>query len=134
MKIEEHIKFWLESAEHDLEAAESLFAAERFDWCLFLGHLVLEKALKAIYVRDNDSQMPPRTHSLVKLAEKTTLPLTEEQKLFLDEVTDFNLEVRYPEYRNEFRRKCTRAFCEERFNKIKEYHKWLRSQLESGQS
>ena len=60
MEIEEHIRFWLDGADHDLDAAESLFAAEKFDWCLFLGHLVLEKALKAMYVRDNNSQMPPR--------------------------------------------------------------------------
>jgi HEPN domain-containing protein len=134
VKIEEHIGFWLEGAEHDLATAESLFAAEKFDWCLFLGHLALEKTLKAMYVRYNNNQMPPRTHSLVKLAEKTTLPLTEEQKLFLDEVTDFNLEVRYPEYKNEFRQKCTKVFCGERFNRIKEYYKWLKSQLESGRS
>jgi HEPN domain-containing protein len=134
MEIEEHIKFWMEGADHDLETAESLFLAGKFHWCPFLGHLVLEKTLKAIYVRDNNSQMPPRTHSLVRLAEKTILPLTKEEKLFLDEVTDFNLEVRYPEYKNEFREKCTRQFCEERFNKIKEYYKWLRSQLESGRS
>lgn len=78
--------------------------------------------------------MPPRTHSLVKPAEKTILPLTEKEEWFFDEVTDFNLEVSYPEYRNEFREKRTRAFCEERFNKIKEYHRGLRSRLESGQS
>ncbi len=93
---------------------------------------MLEKTLKALYARDNDNRTPPRAHSLVKLAEKTTLPLTEELKLFFDEVTDFNLEVRYPEYRNEFRNKCTKAFCEEKFDKIKERYKWLKSQLESG--
>ncbi len=134
MNIEEHIKFWIDSAEHDLDAAESLFATEKFDWCLFLGHLVLEKALKAVYVRDNSNRIPPRVHSLVRLAEKTALPLNEDLKLFFDEVTDFNLEVRYPEYRNEFRKKCTREFCEDKFNKIKEHFKWLKSQLESGQS
>jgi HEPN domain-containing protein len=132
--VEKHIEFWLESAEHDLDAAESLFSTEKFDWCLFLGHLVLEKTLKAVYVRDNNNRMPPRVHSLVRLAEKTALPLAEEMKLFLDEVTDFNLEVRYPEYRNEFREKCTRAFCEEKFTKIKEHYEWLKSQLESEQS
>jgi HEPN domain-containing protein len=35
MKIDEHIKYWLNSADHDLDAAESLFAAGKFDWCLF---------------------------------------------------------------------------------------------------
>ena len=60
--------------------------------------------------------------------------LTEEQRLFFDEVTDFNLEVRYPEYRNEFRKKCTKMFCDERLTRIKETYKWLKSQLEFGES
>ncbi|MBW1738486.1 MAG: HEPN domain-containing protein [Deltaproteobacteria bacterium] len=51
MKINEHIKYWLNSADHDLETAESLLAAEKFDWCLFLGHLVLEKALDNTFGR-----------------------------------------------------------------------------------
>ena len=80
MKIEEHIRFWIDGAEHDLGTAEELFSAEKFDWCLFLGHLVLEKALKAHYVQDNENQMPPRIHNLVKLAEKTLLPLSEPQR------------------------------------------------------
>lgn len=55
--------------------------------------------------------------------------LTEEQKLFLDEVNDFNLEVRYPEYRREFYKLCTKEFTESYFTKIKDFSKWLTSQI-----
>ncbi len=134
MKIEEHIQFWIDGADNDLDAAEKLFEAEKFDWCLFLGHLVLEKALKAHYVKDNENQMPPRIHNLVKLAEKTRIPLSEEKKVFLDEVSDFNLEVRYPEYKREFQRKCTREFCEQKLTKIKEHYTWLKSLIKSAKS
>jgi HEPN domain-containing protein len=134
MKIEEHIQFWIESADNDLDTAQKLFEAEKFDWCLFLGHLVLEKALKAHYVQDNENQMPPRIHNLVKLAEKTRIPLSEENRVFFDEVSDFNLQVRYPEYKREFQKKCTSEFCDEKFTKIKEHYKWLKSQLKSGKS
>jgi len=81
MKLEEHIQYWLGSADDDLDTAEKLFAVEKYDWCLFLGHLILEKALKAHYVQDNANQMPPRIHSLVKLAKKTHLVLDEESIL-----------------------------------------------------
>ncbi|MDZ7700146.1 MAG: HEPN domain-containing protein [Deltaproteobacteria bacterium] len=131
MKIQAHIQHWLNSADDDLDTAEKLFAVDKFDWCLFLGHLVLEKALKAHYVQDNDNRMPPRIHNLVKLAKKTRLVFTEEQTLFLDEVSDFNLEVRYPQYKKEFREKCTKEFCETKFTKIKEHYKWLKSQIRS---
>lgn len=129
MEINEHIRYWLNSADHDLDTAESLFSAGKFDWCLFLGHLVLEKGLKAFYVKDNQNRMPPKTHNLVKLAERTTIPLNDELKLFLDEVKDFNLEVRYPEYRQEFYKSCTKKFAEEYLDKIKEQYKWIKSQL-----
>ncbi len=104
MTKEEHITYWLESADHDLDTAESLFQSEKYDWCLFLAHLVLEKTLKAMYVAANEDNIPPRIHNLVRLAEVSSLDLSEEQRIFLDEVNDFNLEVRYPDYRQEFYR------------------------------
>ena len=131
MKREEHIDYWLSSADHDLDTAESLFAAEKFDWCLFLGHLVLEKALKALYVRDNDNRLPPKTHNLVKLAEKTTISLSLEQKIFFDEVNDFNIETRYPEYKQNFYERCTTEYTGNYFKKIKEQYRWLKSLIES---
>ena len=41
-----HIDYWLNSANHDLDVAETLFQNEKYDWCLFIAHLVLEKTLK----------------------------------------------------------------------------------------
>ena len=130
MKIEEHIQYWVESAGHDLESAESLYLSGKYDWSLFIGHLVLEKVLKGLYVRDNQNQLPPKTHNLVKLAENTNIVLNAEQKFFLDEVNDFNLEVRYPEYMREFYKKCTKDFAESYFIRIKEMFQWIKSQLE----
>ena len=131
MTTEEHIDYWIQSADRDLETAETLFASKRYDWCLFIAHLVLEKGLKAVYVRDNNNSIPPRIHNLVKLAEKTSLTLSDEQKLFFDKVSDFNLEVRYPDYRNEFYRECTMEYAETNFTKIKEHYQWLKSLLKS---
>lgn len=131
MEIDQHIKFWIDGADHDLEAAESLQASGKFDWCLFLGHLVLEKALKAAYVRDNLNRMPPRTHNLVKIAEATTLEIDEDNRVFLDEVTAFNLEVRYPDYKQEFFKKCTQEFCDTKIRQIRDFLQWLKDDLRS---
>ena len=129
MKLHDHIQFWLDSAEHDLETANSLFSTGKYDWCLFLGHLVLEKALKAVYVKDNENRLPPKTHNLVKLAEKTTIALNVGKKLFLDEVNDFNIEIRYPKYKQEFYKKCTQAYTSNKIEKVKELRSWLKKQL-----
>ena len=84
LKPKEHIEYWLRSAAHDLESAETLFEHNRYDWCLFLGHLVVE----AFFVRDNPNENVPFIHNLAKLAERTKLLLTEEQRTFLLEINN----------------------------------------------
>jgi HEPN domain-containing protein len=85
---------------------------------------VIEKTLKAFYVRDNKEQ-PPKIHNLVRLAEKTTLNLTKEQKQLLAEINHFNIEARYPEEKQSFFKLCTAEFTNDYFTKIKELYKWL---------
>ncbi|MEW5767120.1 MAG: HEPN domain-containing protein [bacterium] len=126
--MKRYIEYWLSSAAHDLEAAETLFQNKKYDWCLFIGHLVLEKVLKAFYVRDNQ-ESPPRIHNLVRLSEHTRLPLTEVQRQFLADVNDFNREVRYPDIKQKFYQMCTKEFTQEQFSKIKEMYQWLLSQM-----
>lgn len=130
MEIKEHIGYWLDSAEHDWDTVQSLFVAAKYDWCLFIGHLVLEKILKALYVQANHNQLPPKTHNLVKLARLSKLDLSMEQEILLDEINDFNLEVRYPQYKSEFYKKCTREFSEDYYQKINEMMIWLKFQIE----
>lgn len=45
MNKQEHINYWRGSAQHDFESAKSMFDMAKYDWCLFVGHLVLEKIL-----------------------------------------------------------------------------------------
>lgn len=128
MEKEQHIEYWLNLAAHDIEAAETLFQNKKYDWCLFIGHLVIEKVLKAFYVQNKD-EFPPKTHNLVRLAENTSLFLSEEQKQFLMEINRFNIEARYPDYKQSFYKLCTEEFTEEYFTKIKELYKWLLLQM-----
>lgn len=123
----EHIKYWLDSADHDLETAESMFQAAKYDWCLFIGHLVVEKTLKAIFVDRNNNNMPPKTHNLVRLAEISGLDLSQDQKILLDKITDFNIQTRYPDYKFNFYKICTEEYSQGYFSKIKEVSLWLRS-------
>ncbi len=129
MNIKEHVQHWLDGADHDWDTACSLFLSEKYDWCLFLGHLVLEKTLKALYIQDNNNQLPPKTHNLIKLVRHTNLTLTEDQENFLDEVSDFNQEARYPQYKYEFYKKCDKEFTEHYYHKIEEMKIWLKSQI-----
>jgi len=40
--MNKQVAYWINSAEPDFEVAEALFVAEKYDWCLFIAHLVLE--------------------------------------------------------------------------------------------
>ncbi len=128
MDEKQHIEYWLKSAAHDFDVAETLFRNEKYDWCLFIGHLVIEKVIKAFYVRER-GETPPKIHNLLRLAEKTSLSFSDEQKQLLGEINRFNIEVRYSDYKEDFYKLCTREFTEEYFTKIKELYKWLLLQM-----
>ncbi len=71
--------------------------------------------------------MPPKIHSLVRLADLSGLELSREQKNLLDKITDFNLQTSYPDYKLDFYKRCTKEYTSEYFGKIKELHQWLQS-------
>jgi len=129
MTQEEHIKYWVESSEHDLQTMDKLYSSGIYDWSLFIGHLALEKLLKALFVQNNANKIPPKLHNLVRLAEISKIELDENQRILLDRINDFNIEVRYPEYKNEFYKLCTKKFAKEHINSIKELNQWLKSRI-----
>ena len=98
MTKQDYIHYWTLTAEKDWDAVNSLFEKGNYVHSLFWAHLVLEKLLKAHWVKDNRDNIPPKVHNLKFLAEATTLPLTDEQFLFLMRMNDFQMEGRYPDY------------------------------------
>lgn len=129
MQISDHIQYWVKAAAHDMDVAEVLFPNKRYDWCLFLGHLVIEKILKAHFVRDKPDEPLPYIPNLSKIAEHTNLTLNNKQKSLLLEINQFNIRVRYPDYKFEFYKKCNEEFTTKYFKQIKELHQWLLAQL-----
>jgi len=102
MQTSDHVQYWLKAAAHDLDVAEILLQNKRHDWCLYIGHLVIEKLLKAHFARDNPVEPVPYIHNLSKLAEQKKLELSDTQKSLLLEINQFNIRVRYPDYKFEF--------------------------------
>ena len=47
--IDNIIYYWLDSAEQNYTTMQNLYNSKDYSWSLFLGHLVLEKILKALY-------------------------------------------------------------------------------------
>ncbi len=128
---EEHIEYWIKTAEHDLDAMQGIFDAGKYDWDLFVRHLVLEKILKALWVKDNEDNVPPKIHDLVRLANESKLNLSDIEKEFLLEVNDFNLEVRYLDYRLDFHKKCTKEFQKNISQKLKSIIMYSKKDLDN---
>ena len=84
--------------------------------------------LKALHVQAKGTEIP-RTHDLLRLAVLCGLNPTEEQKDALQEVTLFNLETRYDDYRRDFARKCTREFASDKIADIERTREWLRQEI-----
>jgi len=126
---EEHIKYWVDSSEYDLQASNNMLQSGYYVWCLFIGHLALEKILKSIFVQISDNKVPPKIHNLTKLAELSNLQLSKEQTGILDDVNIFHIEGRYAKYKTELYKLATKEFTNENFQKIKEQYLWLKSQI-----
>jgi len=118
------IDYWIDSANHDLDVSETLFHSGKYDWCLFIAHLVLEKILKAFYVK-NIGKLPPRIHDLVRMASMAEIEFDEDTLEFMDAVNTFNISTRYPDEKLKFYKICTHEFTEEHFQRIKEIYKCL---------
>ncbi|HQI73022.1 MAG: HEPN domain-containing protein [Smithella sp.] len=124
MEKQDIVKYWIASSDLDHEVMQSLFTNGYYSWSLFLSHLVIEKLLKAYYVKNIDENYP-RIHNLIEIAEKAALILSENQKVILEELTTFNLRARYPDYKNRFYKKATRQFTEDQISKVNGFRKWL---------
>ncbi len=128
MDIGKQVDYWEKSAELDLDTPKSLMKSKKFDWALFMGHLVLEKILKAIYVKKKET-FPPKTHNLLLLIKEIEIQISEEDSDFFEEVNTFNISTRYPDDQLKFYQLCTKEFTREKFEKIKEKYKWLKKEV-----
>jgi len=120
--------FLLESSDKDYQTMLHLYEAGDYMWSLFMGHLVIEKLLKAYYVSVKDENYP-LIHNLLRISEKSGLSLNEEQQDFFSTVTGFNISARYDDFKQSFYRKCTKEYTSIWIEKITNKRIWIRSQL-----
>jgi len=122
------VKYWTEMSDNDFETMIDLYSMKRFNWALFLGHLVIEKLIKAVFVLKNRKH-PPFIHDLLKLITKCNIQITEEQMDMLDTITTFNINARYDDYKSAFHKKCTPEYSQIWINNIKTLRVWIKEML-----
>jgi HEPN domain-containing protein len=66
--VKKTVFYWVEGAEYDLGVANAIFKARKYPYALFMGHLALEKLLKALVVKKKMAHAP-FSHSLPYIRE-----------------------------------------------------------------
>jgi HEPN domain-containing protein len=53
--LEKTIRYWHEGAKYDLGVSDAMFKTKKYPYALFMGHLALEKLLKAFVCQEYKS-------------------------------------------------------------------------------
>jgi HEPN domain-containing protein len=122
------VSYWLEGAKYDLGVANAMLKSKKYPYALFMGHLSLEKLLKAFVVKHTKAHAP-FSHSLPYLAEKSGVKIPEKILVKLREFMEFHFEARYPDANKAFYKKCTKAYTSGKLKEIKEVFIWVRAKL-----
>lgn len=126
INVQKQVEYWLTTAESDWDVARTILKAGRhLHHCLFFCHLVVEKHLKALIVK-NTTGFPPKTHALLFLAEKAGVELSKEDATFLATLNEFSLESRYPDFKFRAYKAATPARTRKLFDKTEEFAQWIR--------
>jgi HEPN domain-containing protein len=122
--IEKIVQYWKESSDQNYNTMQNLLRSGDYSWALFMGHLVLEKLLKAHYVKSTGKH-PFFTHDLLRLSRKSGLVTTKETEEWLDDISTFNLNARYDNYKQDFFQLCTKEFTFTWIERIEILRQWL---------
>ena len=122
------VNHWIESSDRDFQTMQNLYQSKDYSWSLFIGHLVIEKLLKAFYIK-NKQEHPIPIHDLTRIASKAGVECSEEILNQLDTITTFNINAIYDDVKQNFYLKCTKQFTKTWIDQITDLRKWIKSQL-----
>ncbi len=115
------MEYWFKSADEDYDTMLYMKVGKKNTWCLFMGHLVIEKLLKGLYAKNNvDDPIAPKIHNLILLSQKANLEVPTEIREKIQTINTFNISARYDDYRRSFDEKCTDDYTSEQVKNIEE--------------
>jgi HEPN domain-containing protein len=126
--LDKIIQHWIDTSQKDYQTMQNLMKSGDYSWAMFLGHLVLEKLLKAHFVKINKTHAI-FTHDLLRLATKSGLEFNEETSEWLDEISTFNINARYANYKQDFYKHCNKEFAILWAARIEKLRLWLIKKL-----
>ena len=128
MDIEKIYNHWITVADKDFSTMMNLYNSKDYHWALFVGHIVIERLMKAVVVK-NTKANAPFTHDLRRLSKLSQIEFEDQHIIWLDTITAFNINARYDSYKQAFYKKCTPNFTSEWISHIKELREWIKARL-----
>lgn len=123
------MEYWFKSSDEDYDTMLYMKAGKKNTWCLFMGHLVIEKLLKGLYAKNNlNDPIAPKIHNLILLSQKANLEVPAEIREKIQTINTFNISARYDDYKRTFDEKCTDDYTSEQVKNVEEVRKWLKEQ------
>ena len=126
----DYINFWIEQANDDWTAVDTLFKGRKYLQSLFFAHLVIEKLCKSLWIKYNQENVPPRTHNLIHLLSSTPIELTDDRSEFMLSLNRFQLEGRYPDYLTKMQNICNEQFTKSMLDSTNQLRQWLLEKLQ----
>jgi HEPN domain-containing protein len=130
MTKQENIKYWNAQVESDFNASKVLCLAGYYAQSLFWAHLTLEKALKALWIKNSVGDMPPFVHNLLRIAKESNSNFSELEFEFFVEMNIFQIKGRYPDYVENIEEIITKEIANEYLLKTKNILSCIQEKLQ----
>ena len=116
---------WIALADYDIETAHHMLATGRYLYVIFLGHLALEKLLKA-HVAEVTQTVPLKTHDLIYLVKKCELELPGNHLDFIGKINTASIPTRYPDDLQRSLKEYPKSVAKEYLDQTIELVQWLK--------
>ncbi|OGW60212.1 MAG: hypothetical protein A2V83_02370 [Nitrospirae bacterium RBG_16_64_22] len=122
------IAAWVDASSYDMQTARSLLKSRRYIYVLFMCQQALEKLLKA-HVTKRTGTLPPRIHNLVRLGELAGVDSCREDMAFLERLSLYYIQGRYPPEIQVLAKAVTRSVAAEHLERTEAVWEKLRRPL-----
>jgi len=130
MTNEEKVKHWVALADNDLVAAHGMIRMKQNLYAGFICQQAVEKIIKGYFIKVKD-EIHPYIHDLLKLVKLAGLSemLSDEQKVFLDELNPLYIEARYADYKRKMAQHMTDETTQRILTQTKEFVQWIKEKM-----
>jgi HEPN domain-containing protein len=119
---------WIRQAEYDFSTASIMRKSGRNFYAVFMCHMAIEKALKAIsFLKGED--LPPKTHNLLLLLSLIGKKPPAKIGEFIAQLNEANVATRYPEELSEMIKIYNDEIADAIIAQTQEIFIWIKSML-----